>query len=73
MGCAFETLGGSAVLWSNYVRSSRVSNCSFAWLGGNAVLAMGTDQFGDATDGEHPWVFRPILLRTYAFYAATIS
>lgn len=53
-GCAFETLGGSAVLWSNYVRSSRVSNCSFAWLGGNAVLAMGTDQFGDATDGEHP-------------------
>ena len=54
-GCAFETLGGSAVLWSNFIRRSEVSNSSFAWLGGNAVLAMGTDQFGDATDGEHPY------------------
>eukprot|EP01052_Picozoa_sp_SAG31_P041496 SAG31_NODE_6308_length_2072_cov_1.463254_2_plen_263_part_00 len=53
--CAFETLGGSAVLWSNFVRASTVRNCSFSWLGGNAVLAMGTDQFGDATDGEHPF------------------
>jgi hypothetical protein len=53
--CGFDTLGGNAVLWSNFVRNSTVTNCSFEWLGGNGVLAMGTDKNGDCTDGEHPY------------------
>ena len=52
--CTFDHLGGNAVLWSNYVRNSSVRNSTFEWLGASGVLAMGTDQMGDATDGEHP-------------------
>jgi len=36
-------------------RNSSVQNSSFEWLGGTGVLAMGTDQEGDATDGENPY------------------
>jgi hypothetical protein len=52
--CAFDTLGGSAVLWSDYVRNSSVLNSTFQWLGENGVLAFGTDQFGDVTKGDVP-------------------
>ena len=52
--CTFDTLGGNAVLWSDYVRNSSVLNSTFQWLGENGVLAFGTDQFGDVTSGEYP-------------------
>lgn len=52
--CSFDTLGGNAVLFSNYVRNSSVVNSTFAWIGESGVLSMGTDDFGNATDGEHP-------------------
>ena len=52
--CQFDTLGGNGVLWSDWVRNSSVLNSTFQWLGENGVLAFGTDQFGDATDGEYP-------------------
>ena len=53
-GCGFDTLGGSAVLWSGFVRNVTVANSTFSWIGGNGVLAIGDDDWGDCTDGEHP-------------------
>jgi hypothetical protein len=52
--CNFSTLGGSAILWSGYVRNSTVANSSFSWLGGTGVLAVGDDDWGDATAGDYP-------------------
>ena len=52
--CVFDTLGGTAVLWSGYVRDATVSNSTFSWLGGNGVLAIGDDDWGNATAGNYP-------------------
>jgi hypothetical protein len=52
--CNFDTLGGSAVLLSGYVRNATISNSEFSWLGGNGVLAIGDDDMGDATSGDYP-------------------
>ena len=52
--CVFDTLGGTAVLWSGYVRDATVSNSTFSWLGGNGVLAIGDDDWGNATAGDYP-------------------
>ena len=53
-GCKFDTLGGSAVLWSGYVRNATVSSSEFSWLGGNGVLAIGDDDWGNVTSGDYP-------------------
>ena len=52
--CRFDTLGGSAVLWSGFVRDTTVRNSTFRWLGGNGILAIGDDDWGNATGGDYP-------------------
>ncbi len=52
--CTFDTLGGSAVLWSGYVRNVQILSSEFRWLGGNGVLAIGDDDWGNATSGDYP-------------------
>lgn len=52
--CTFDTLGGSAVLWSGYVRNAQILSSEFRWLGGNGVLAIGDDDWGNATSGDYP-------------------
>lgn len=53
-GCSFDTLGGSAVLFSGYVRDAKILDSEFSWLGGNGVLAIGDDDWGNCTAGDYP-------------------
>jgi hypothetical protein len=52
--CSFESLDGSAVIFSRYNRDSSVTDSDFSLLGSAAVIVLGEAKLIDGTAGNYP-------------------
>ena len=52
--CLFYSPGGNGLLLNNYVRGALIENNEFVWVGDNAIVAVGSTQLIDGTDGNQP-------------------
>ncbi len=52
--CLFDAPGGNAVFLSNYVRNAVIEGNEFVYTGDSAVLAIGSTNLIDGTDGNQP-------------------
>ena len=52
--CLFDSPGGNGLLLSNYVRDAVIEGNEFVWVGDNAIVAVGSAQLIDGTDGNQP-------------------
>ena len=52
--CLFDSPGGNGLLLSNYVRDTVIEGNEFVWVGDNAIVAVGTANLIDGTDGNQP-------------------
>ena len=52
--CLFYSPGGNGLLLNNYVRGAVIEENEFVWVGDNAVVAVGSVQLIDGTDGNQP-------------------
>ena len=52
--CLFYSPGGNGLLLNNYVRGAVIEGNEFVWVGDNAIVAVGSAQLMDGTDGNQP-------------------
>jgi len=52
--CLFDSPGGNALFLSNYVRDAVIEGNEFVWVGDNAIVAVGTTNLIDGTNGDQP-------------------
>ena len=52
--CLFYSPGGNGLLLNNYVRGAVIEGNEFVWVGNNAIVAVGSAQLMDGTDGNQP-------------------
>ena len=52
--CLFYSPGGNGLLLNNYVRGAIIEENEFVWVGDNAIVAVGSTQLIDGTDGNQP-------------------
>ena len=52
--CLFYSPGGNGLLLNNYVRGAVIEGNEFVWVGDNAIVAVGSTQLMDGTDGNQP-------------------
>ena len=52
--CLFDSPGGNGLFLSNYVRDAVIEGNEFVWVGDNAIVAVGSTQLIDGTDGNQP-------------------
>ena len=52
--CLFYSPGGNGLLLNNYVRGAVIEENEFVWVGDNAIVAVGSAQLIDGTDGNQP-------------------
>ena len=52
--CLFYSPGGNGLLLNNYVRGAVIEDNEFVWVGDNAIVAVGSTQLMDGTDGNQP-------------------
>ncbi|XP_065920298.1 uncharacterized protein [Dysidea avara] len=52
--CRFDSPGGNGVFLSNYVRDAVIEENEFVWVGDNAIVAVGTAELIDGTNGNQP-------------------
>ena len=52
--CLFDSPGGNGLFLSNYVRDAVVEGNEFVWVGDNAIVAVGTADLIDGTNGNQP-------------------
>ena len=52
--CLFYSPGGNGLLLNNYVRGAVIEGNEFVWVGDNAIVAVGSTQLIDGTDGNQP-------------------
>ena len=52
--CLFYSPGGNGLLLNNYVRGAVIKGNEFVWVGDNAIVAVGSAQLMDGTDGNQP-------------------
>ena len=50
----FYSPGGNGLLLNNYVRGAVIEGNEFVWVGDNAIVAVGSTQLIDGTDGNQP-------------------
>ena len=52
--CLFDSPGGNGVFLSNYVRDVVIEGNEFVWVGDNAIVAVGSAELIDGTNGNQP-------------------
>jgi len=52
--CLFDSPGGNGLFLSNYVRDAVVEGNEFVWVGDNAIVAVGSAELIDGTNGNQP-------------------
>ncbi len=52
--CLFDAPGGNAVVLSNYVRNAVIEGNEFVYTGDSAILAIGSSNLIDGTNGNQP-------------------
>ena len=52
--CLFNSPGGNGLFLSNYVRDTVIEGNEFVWVGDNAIVAVGSANLIDGTDGNQP-------------------
>ena len=52
--CLFYSPGGNGLLLNNYVRDAVIEGNEFVWVGDNAIVAVGSAELMDGTDGNQP-------------------
>ena len=52
--CLFDSPGGNGVFLSNYVRDAVIEGNEFVWVGDNAIVAVGSANLIDGTNGNQP-------------------
>ena len=52
--CLFDSPGGNGLFLSNYVRDAVIEGNEFVWVGDNAIVAVGSANLIDGTDGNQP-------------------
>ena len=52
--CVFDSPGGNGLLLSDYVRDAIIEGNEFVWVGDNAIVALGTANLIDGTNGDQP-------------------
>ena len=52
--CLFDSPGGNGIFLSNYVRDAVIEGNEFVWVGDNAIVAVGTANLIDGTNGNQP-------------------
>ena len=52
--CLFDSPGGNGLLLNNYVRGAVIEGNEFVWVGDNAIVAVGSAELMDGTDGSQP-------------------
>ena len=52
--CLFDSPGSNGLFLSNYVRDAVIEGNEFVWVGDNAIVAVGSANLIDGTDGNQP-------------------
>ena len=52
--CLFDSPGGNGLFLSNYIRDAVIEGNEFVWVGDNAIVAVGSANLIDGTNGNQP-------------------